>query len=264
MPTKFNHCPVQPKHSDCERAFLILSKARESATSLLTFFQSECAKKGAGKKPSERHQDLLRAMLIFASAGLDSMLKRLITDALRLVIDRDEGAATNFTTSIKAELDKQGKGGDHKFLAGLICDREPRERAIDWVVSDLISGSLQSADALDRVARAFNIPSKDLGIVLNDKTSKQKPVFKARNQIAHEMDIDLAQPQGRTRRIRDEKTMVEFANEVFRLSAAFLKIVDAKLNTAPSNTASPDVAAKGKRSALPIDSSRPGRARSTE
>jgi NADH dehydrogenase FAD-containing subunit len=57
--------------------------------------------------PTDEKQDLLRAMLIFATAGLDSMVKQLITDALPSVIEIDLGATAMFKKYVERRLEKQ-------------------------------------------------------------------------------------------------------------------------------------------------------------
>ncbi|HEV2380943.1 MAG TPA: HEPN domain-containing protein [Terriglobia bacterium] len=241
MASRFKHDPRQPTHSGCLYAVAILRNAHNSASSLLNIFDSVCGGRRKRKSLSDdEQQDLLRAMLIFASAGLDAMVKQLIKDALRTVINQDEGATAIFKKYIERRLAKEGKAIDHHFLADILGDSRPRDRLLDSLISELTQGSFQSATQLFRVAEAFNIRTDDL----HANKKKLDAVFRTRNQIAHEMDVDFAQQEGRTRRLRDKQAMIDFANEVFGLAAAFLNQVDAKLSGTPS-TVSPDLAAKG-------------------
>src|SRR5437762_13871303 len=96
--------PVVATPIQTERARLILQYAREARRA----FQESCDKtrlerqKGGGGALTVAEQDLLRAMLVFAAAGLDSLVKQLIRDALRTLSARDR--------AVQAELDRKSGG----------------------------------------------------------------------------------------------------------------------------------------------------------
>ena len=77
-----------PSCSQCERSHLILSHAHETAAALLAAFRK--VKSPRAGATTDEEQDLLRAMLVFACAGLDSMLKQLIRDTLPDISAWDE------------------------------------------------------------------------------------------------------------------------------------------------------------------------------
>jgi hypothetical protein len=174
--------------------------------------------------PTDEEQDLLRAMFTFSSAGLDSMVKQLIVDALPLLIDHSKGASESFRSYIERRLYK-GEELDHKLIAEVLCDKTPRERLLKLLVSDLISGSLQSMEAVFRVGSFFDIPSQAL---FNNPT-RLTEVFRIRNQINHEMDIDFNQPN-RSRRPRGRQAMIDNTNIIFAVAEQFLINVDQKIN----------------------------------
>jgi len=80
-------------------------------------------------------------MLIFAASGLDSMVKQLIHDTLRSVINIDQGAAEMFKTYIERRM-KRGEELDYKFLASVIAESEPRNTMITDLIGSLRSSSL--------------------------------------------------------------------------------------------------------------------------
>ncbi|MCU0571086.1 MAG: hypothetical protein MUF49_31540 [Oculatellaceae cyanobacterium Prado106] len=88
----FNHYPTRPKHQATINAYLILCSAHKTASSFLEIFISTENTQESIEQSTDEEQDLLRAMLVFASAGLDSMAKQLVSDALPIVIDNNEGA----------------------------------------------------------------------------------------------------------------------------------------------------------------------------
>jgi hypothetical protein len=73
--------PAPPKET--ERASLVLEYAWRACKAL----REQCdasrrERRATGGALTDAEQDLLRAMLVFAAAGLDSLLKQLIRDAL--------------------------------------------------------------------------------------------------------------------------------------------------------------------------------------
>ena len=164
-------------------------------------------------------------MLAFACAGLDSMIKQVVRDALESVIDRSEGAHGNFRVYVEKRLARQGTL-DPKFLAGVLTGTDPRTVLIAELVgeSELTSQSLQSKDQVLRAASFFDIPSNALtsDIRLLDR------IFQARNQISHEMDVDLNQPN-RNRRPRRKNAMISHTETILQLANAFLVEVDQRL-----------------------------------
>jgi len=163
-------------------------------------------------------------MLTFASAGLDSMVKQLIIDTLASVVDSSKGASESFRSYIEKRLYK-GEEIDHKLIAEVLCDKTPRKRLLRLLVTDLTSGSLQSMEAVFRVGSFFDIPSQDLYI----NPTRLTEVFKIRNQIIHEMDIDFQQ-RNRNRRPRRRQSMIDNTNIIFSVAEKFLDKVDQKIN----------------------------------
>jgi len=162
-------------------------------------------------------------MLVFACAGLDSMVKQLIRDALPSVIDVDEGAATVFLQRTKRAVYRDNVLNTDLLLSSIMA-ASPRTVLQQDLLRELTSGSLQSVDELLKTASFFNIPSKDIA----PNTKDVKRVFEVRNQISHEMDIDFSQPN-RNRRPRARGTMIAHVNQVFAVAKAFLEQTDSKL-----------------------------------
>ena len=86
------------------------------------------------------------------------------------------------------------------FLQKSLPERIPATVLIAELVGELTSQSLQSKDQVLRAASFFDIPSNALtpDIRLLDR------IFQSRNQISHEMDVDLNQPN-RNRRPRGKE-----------------------------------------------------------
>ena len=92
------------------------------------------------------------------------------------------------------------------------------------LVQDLTGKSLQPKAQILRAGSFFDLPSRDL---IHDMDLFDA-IFRARNQTAHEMDIDFEQPR-RNRAPRPKQEMVDFTDAVLSCAARFLAGVDAKL-----------------------------------
>ena len=146
--------PPAPKSDDCKNAWLVLEYAHETAESFLAIFNTD-------RKPghtSRADQDLLRAMLVFASAGLDSVIKHLVKDALPTVIEKDNAACDNFRKFVERKI-RQDDQPDYKTMAGILVAKSPIDHMLNLLVRDLTAKSLQSVDELFRIASYFNIES---------------------------------------------------------------------------------------------------------
>ncbi len=216
-------CPPAPKASCLQNAYLILSRAHDSTQSFLVLFQRS-RKRKAGTTTDEE-ADLLRAMVLFSSAGLDAVVKQLVRDALPAVIECNPGSAESLRSYVKRRL-RRGGELDVDLVSRIVLDRSPRNVVITDLVGELTGGSLQSKDEMLKVAAMFDIPSTDLWKDLGALDE----LFRVRNQIAHEMDVNL-QVAGRKRRSRRFDDMIRLTNTALQISAAFLNHVDAKLHS---------------------------------
>ena len=221
----FRHFADAPSGELYDKAYLILCNAQDAASSFLHIFEDTRRKRRAQGTPTDEEQDLLRAMLIFASSGLDSMAKQLVRDTLPRLIELDVGSEKMFQQFVARRL-ARSEDINWSILAELIADRQPRDRLIQDLVEELVSGSLQSVEELMRVAAYFDIPSRSL--VSRQEQDEFMRIFAARNEIIHEMDVDFNQPN-RNRRPRRKQQMIDDTNRIFLVSERFLRGVAAKL-----------------------------------
>jgi hypothetical protein len=176
--------------------------------------------------------DLLRAMLVFAGAGLDSMLKQLIRDSLPALSRKDEQVLKGLESFAARRL-RPSPGDDdttsgNRFLAAAMISDSPREAILEAYVQDLTGGSLQSASELNRSISALGFHS-----VLS-YYGRLGDAFRVRNEIIHELDINFQHPT-RNRQTRALAEMVDLSNEILRVAAHILKLIDEKLS--PENDA---------------------------
>ena len=176
---------------------------------------------GAGKagRPTDVQQDLLRAMVVFAGAGLDSAVKQLVRDAVPVLLDQgDDAVGKAFSGFAENRL------ADSKTVARLLISESPRQGVIAQLVEELTSGSLQSREEVAKVAGYFGIIRE-----LPSQQSELKDAFDCRNLIVHELDVNLEGPAPGNRQPRSRDEMVEHAARLLETGSVFVTAVDQKL-----------------------------------
>ncbi len=226
---------IEPTASTAEKAYLILKYAHDSATSLLAAHehvrQRRVRKKRLavrGGATTDEEQDLLRAMLVFAAAGLDATLKQLIRDCVTALAEQDSSVQANLEKFALRRLRAIGaEGADPeglKLLASVLAAASPRQRLLEAYVDDRTGGSLQSRESLCRSLEALGIAEKDISL----DGARIDQIFKKRNQIVHELDINFNHPK-RNRQTRRLGDMLEDTRILLDLGARILAAVNAKL-----------------------------------
>jgi hypothetical protein len=208
---------ASPAAAELQRAYQIVVYAHDTAESLLSGFNSLGQARGRGA-PSDEQQDLLRAMLVFAGAGLDACAQQIVRDALpRLVEDHADArkALVGFAARrLRRESDSEVAGIDARFLAELLIG-DPERNLIEALIDELTGSSMQSVEELKRVAA-------HLGVV-GDKPLMRaiegtRDAFRVRNRIAHDMDIKITSGRGRNRTLRKRADMVRDANTLLEVA----------------------------------------------
>jgi hypothetical protein len=150
-------------------------------------------------------QDLLRSALVFTSSGLDACCRRLLRDALPVLIEAGTAAEGKFVERLRNEL---SGGRVSKPLVDAICDPRPRERLIDFYVDALVGSSLQRTTELKRVRDALGVAEKRL---TNAQVNNLQDFFTARNRIVHELDYQAVDGTGgrRTQVMGDVKSQCD-------------------------------------------------------
>jgi hypothetical protein len=225
---------AKPSPKETERASLILEYAWRAKEAL----REQCdasrqRRRATGGALTDAEQDLLRAMLVFAAAGLDSLLKRLIRDALHSLAARDVAVQAELETFVTRQIrpDPEVATGDatsgRRFIAKVLVAQVPLARITEEYIRDLTGESLQSAEQLFRAAKALGLAEKALGV----DAKRMKGIFDSRNQIIHEMDIhlDAKDKQARKRRSRTIDDMLDDANCLLEVGKRVIAAVEAKL-----------------------------------
>jgi hypothetical protein len=216
--------------SQTKRARTVLKHARESVDSFFTTYDLARQERGAGQSaPTNTEQDLTRAALVFAAAGLDSAIKELIRGSLRKLAKSDEDVQDGIQSFVKSRLRKdQDAGGDanNRFLARLLMSPEASDVLIDEYVLFLTGSSLQSANELDKAAKALDVDVTDL----KQERNEIKDAFDIRNKIIHELDVRFGAGQGQRKRNSRRKNDLEAkANLLLDVGESFITAVEKKL-----------------------------------
>jgi len=221
------------KNTHLRKACWILTNCY-SAVSYFHEIYKILRKKEKGGTTAEQ-QNLLRAMLLFSAAGLDAVVKQVIRDSLEMVISKDSGAKEMFKSYVESRIKKveliestprEVVTINTKFLSEVLTDNNPQKKLIIDMVDKLTGDSLQSVDQLLRIAAYFAIPREKIIKNLN----LAKDVFIARNQITHEMDVNLEQIRC-NRRQRSQKDMALYTNTINEISWLFIENIFKKIST---------------------------------
>ena len=157
-----------------------------------------------GRLPGNE-EDLLRAAILFTGAGMDATLKRLIKDALPALLDVSPDVHGKFEEFLRTRL---GADAVAATLVRYLLSPVPRDAIILDYIGSLTGESLQSVEQVDKVAGALGLNDA----ALRREIRNLRPLFVARNEISHELDLLQTQKQGdrhrRTRRIGATETLV--------------------------------------------------------
>jgi hypothetical protein len=232
------------------RAILVHNQAMIAMENFHTLYVE-----GRGQGNGREVSDLLRAMLLFACAGLDAVIKQLVHDTLGSVLEHDDGAQREFKKFVERRLKKAPSADERErvlglpdvaLLADLLVSFDLRARLVGYLTDALVADSLQSRDQLLRVAAHFALTMDD--VMANSKVTQE--AFSARNQITHEMDIE----GGVGQRERTYHDMVRWCENIADISRCFIEKVGAKvekpIRAEPNDPPKPSRLSRGKRTRL--------------
>lgn len=177
-----------------------------------------------GGPASHEQQDLYRAMLVFACAGLDVLLKQLIKTKLSGLISADKKAQEKFKEYVRRSIDPKEPNTILNAVALALVDQNPKEILLKEYIDYLTCDSLQSQKQIAKIIAASGFGDKYFS---REKLNAMEDVFEVRNQIIHSMDINtldnLSKTRGyRTRRQRTApqiekhtRTILNLAKDIF-------------------------------------------------
>ena len=210
-----------------ETAQRFLGAAWDSVESMLEWYESaaDLAKDDAADSPelgewtSYSAENMLRASLVFAGAGLDSAVKQLVRDALPYLLESSELSKEKFLAFTERRLNTPD--ASHS-LARWLISANPRQALVDDYVQHLTGSSLQSVKQVEVAATALGIIEPDLRRRMRDLA----PVFLARNEITHELDLLDPQRHGdRNRRARRLEDIVAMSHSALSVGQNMINAV---------------------------------------
>ena len=218
---------TEPKTEACGKAAVILERTHDSSDALLKAFELAQAERGTPRGMStDDEQDLLRAMLVMAAAGLDSMLKQLIRDALPGLVKASQpvrdGLEKFVTRSMRGDAESPDQLSAAKFLGRVLAAESQQAAVIEEYIRDLTGGSLQSATELARITAALALTDVKVD------HARFRDIFAIRNKIIHELDINLDADR-RKRNLRGRNPMMKHANALLEIGEQILREVDGRL-----------------------------------
>ena len=163
-------------------------------------------REGSRGRLTHAEQDLFRAAIVFGGAGVDSVLKQALRSCVPLQIERSEGARGKYIDFVVKYM-KDGPSIDARRLATLITSTSPEETLRDAYILSLTGSSLQSQEQVTATLSALGL--QDERELFKDAKTLN-PLFKVRNQIAHEMDMTEAAVKGRGKRTRHERSLTTY------------------------------------------------------
>lgn len=201
----------------------ILISLKKTVESFYTLYNSLDVDKETQK------QDLLRAIILFSCSGIDSIVKQLVNDTLDYVIEHDEGAFNQFKNYTEKKLILKNESGiNSKLFAELFTCGNPKQTLIDALKKDLTSNSLQSADELLKVGSVFNIETVKL-VSGKEAHEKLRKIFMIRNQITHEMDVDMTALDFKMRD-RTYEEIKDYSEFIISFIEKFIELISEKLD----------------------------------
>lgn len=187
-----------------------------------------------GKFTSEA-VDCLRSALLFSGAGLDTALKRLAAEALPLLVTSDEAVSKKLREFAEAQIGDETGGVRAKDLVRVLLGEgtSPRDIMVSRWVYALESNSAQSADRVTEFASALGVVDGGLRKRMSPtkgRSSLLEKAFKARNEIAHELDVTKPAEAARKqlesiRQYRNVDDIVDLCRELLDVTQCFVNDV---------------------------------------
>lgn len=229
--------PVACATTETAQRFLDAAKASvDSALSALAVLRSE---RGQGTqlrgRLTDSEEDLLRAAVIFAGAGLDASLKQLIRDALGPITEVNADAQSRF----RSFASKHVSGGDlgvspERLVDILLDDNHPWDAFLEAYIRQLTGDSLQSASQVANVCTAIGFTEGQFRKRIK-AGSELDLMFRARNQMIHELDLEHDKESGpgvRMKRGRKIQASVEMAHEALAVAQEIINAAGTEISRA--------------------------------
>ena len=160
-----------------------------------------------------------------ACAGLDAALKQAIRDSLSSLLEKQDKVREGFEKFLRRRIEGVSEGVPvtlrGQFLATVLAAKDPRARMIEEYIKQLTGDSLQSWEELASASAALGLDAIKMGL---DK-SRLVEVFRIRNKVIHELDMDLS-AKARKRKVRGQADLLDNADLLLRSTGTVLEHLD--------------------------------------
>jgi hypothetical protein len=208
--------------AETTKARRVLAHAKDSVKGFLDAFKTVREARNAAGAPTDEDQDLARAALVFAAAGLDSCIKHLIKESLQTLAGLDGDVAEKFDKFVRKVIQDKSPAR----LASALAAESPRQRLLESYIYDLTGSSLQSFDEVAKAAGALGISVGSL----SKRKKELEEVFRTRNKIIHELDVKFeAQVGQRERNSRSKTQLGKDAKLLLKIGDEFVSAIEKKL-----------------------------------
>lgn len=224
--------PAAVEHEATDKSQRFLISAHEAVEGVFdTLYKIRELRKGEGGgiqgQMTHHENDQLRAAIVFSGAGLDATLKQMIRDTLPLLLEAGNEQAHKKFEDFASDRLGTGEIADTGAIARYLTSANPRERLIEDYIYDLTGSSLQSKEEVQKVAGALGVEDKDV----RKEIDGLKPLFVARNEISHELDLKKPEKAGdRTRRSRPIGQTQTICNSGFEVAQLIVNDVGSQLS----------------------------------
>jgi len=212
-----------------------LASAYDSVASLIatTYPALRAQREGSRGRLTHAEQDLFRAAVVFAGAGVDAVLKEALRSCVPIQIDASPQAREKYVDFVVRHI-QDGQAMDARRLARLLIQDSPGDALRNAYVESLTGSSLQSQEQVLTSLAALGLhEERDL---FKDARALNA-LFRTRNQIAHEMDMTPAAVQGRGKRTRHERAQsayIEMCHDALDYCQRVLNRLEGEMNSAHS------------------------------
>jgi hypothetical protein len=186
-----------------------------------------------------RGQEILRTMIVVASAGLEAALKGALRHTLDALASSDERGKDRFEKWVMGELfDDERRVREPAYFASVLASPSPRDSLAWAYVRSRVSASLQSQEKLAEVVRDFAFEEASAKAVQTRvRQKKVAEAFACRNEIVHEYDF-IYEPH-LTRRARSALEIVSHVNTLFDVGTEILSAAVAHVEKMQRGTLPP-------------------------
>jgi hypothetical protein len=174
--------------------------------------------------------------VVFGCAGLDASLKQLIRDALPVLLEINTQAREKFLSFVQRAINLEVPAAK-RTLAEVLTASDPRGTLVDRYIYEMTGSSLQSKQQVTEAAGALGISDP----AIRREVGALDPVFVARNQIVHELDLlDPERHGNRERRDREVNETIKLAHSALVVGQMVINgVIDLLRDPGTSGSPSP-------------------------